>query len=395
MDLKSVYMYFTGYVNISIEGFFTERFINGCFANGIMVWNLKREKSTYLTLSIRVQDFKKIKRLAKNTKCKIKILKKTGVPILLHKYRKRKVFAATLIVIAIFIFTLTRFIWNIEIVGLENIEYNDMISLLEENGIEVGMYKNSFDKEKVINEIRLERGDISWIGIETKGTNLIVTLNEAEEAPEIVDLSVPCNIVADRSGVISSIIVQNGTARVSVGDEVQKGDLLVEGVMEGEYTGIRYVHAMAEITANTYYEKEEKESLVQNQESKTGNEEKKIEIKLNNFKINFNKGVPNFEKYDTIKTTKKLKFFSNYYLPIEVSEITYIETKLETVEYTVEELTTKMQEELEEELDEELNLENKENVTENLEVEVLDGEVTAKLTYIIQERIGTNENLSN
>lgn len=391
MKIRNSYMYLTGFVCITVEGFFVERFINSCFSNEIFLWDLRREKTTYLRVKISVKDFKKIRKIARNTKCKVKIESKNGVPIILNKYKKRKIFAIAILMIAIFIFISTRFIWNIEIVGNNKINEYEIISILKENEIDIGTKKSKIETEKLINNIRLERDDISWVGIDIKGTNLIVKMNEADEAPEVVDKSKVCNIVADRSGIISSIVVHNGTARVEVGDKVEKGDLLVEGIMEGKYTGIRQVHAQADIMAKIYYEKEEKDTLLQHIETKTGKEQKKIEIKMNKFKINFNKMLSNFKKYDTIVTTKKVKFFSNYYLPIEISKITYIETKNEDVEYTVEELVQLKKEKLQKELDEELALENKDNVEEQLEVEVQENTVNVKLIYIIQERIGTKE----
>ena len=52
-----------------------------------------------------------------------------------------------------------------------------------------------------------------------------------------------CNIVADKAGVITKINAQTGTANVKVGDTVNVGDVLINGWMEGKYTGIRYVHS--------------------------------------------------------------------------------------------------------------------------------------------------------
>lgn len=391
MNIRNLYMYFTGFVNITVEGFFTERFINSCFSNAIFLWDLQRENSSFFRVKISVKDFKKIKKIARATKCKVKISNKKGLPILIHKYRKRKILAIAILVIAIFIFVLTRFIWNIDIVGGNNINREEIKTLLAESGIEIGKRKSEFNLDKAINKIRMQREDISWIGIDIKGTNLIVNINEADKSPEVIDVNEVCNIVADKDGEISKLIVKQGTARVAVGDKVKKGDLLVEGVMEGKYTGIRQVHAMADIEVKKYAEKEEKQNLVQQIETKTGNEEKNLEIKFHKFKINFNKRLSKFEKYDTIKTTKKLKFFSNYYLPIEVSKITYLEKNLEQKEYTVPELTDKIKLELEQKLNEELGLENADNVEKNVEVNVEGQEVYVKLIYIMYEKIGTKE----
>lgn len=275
--------------------------------------------------------------------------------------------------------------------GNEEIPDEEIIKILEENNVKIGTYKKKIDKEKLMNKIRLDRNDISWVGIELKGTNLKISISEADLAPSVDNPKEINNIVADRDGEIAKLIVQSGTARVKEGDIVQKGDLLVEGIMEGQYTGIREVPAKAEIFAKVIYEKEEKTQFLQEKEVKTGNKEKRIEIKINKFIINFNKRVSKFEKYDTIVTTKKLKFFSNYYLPIEVSKITNLETKLEHKEYTVPELTDKIKLELEQKLNEELKLNNSDGIEENLEVNVEGQEVYVKLIYTMYDKIGTKE----
>lgn len=116
MEVKDIYMHLSGYVNITVEGFFVERFINSCFANDIFLWNLEREKSTYLKARVGVRDFRKLKKIAKNTKCRVKINSKRGLPILMNKYKHRKFFFIFLIILLIFSFAITRFIWNIEII---------------------------------------------------------------------------------------------------------------------------------------------------------------------------------------------------------------------------------------------------------------------------------------
>lgn len=221
MNFRNMYMYYTGFLNISVEGFFVERFINSCFSNAIFLWNLKREKSTYLRVRISIKDFKKIKKIARTTGCKVKIESKNGLPILIHKYRKRKIFVIVFALILIFIFAITRFVWNIEIIGNINIPEEEIMEELAKNDISIGKRKNDFNFEKAINKIRMEKENISWIGFDIKGTNLIVKINESDEKPEVIDVNEVCNIVADKEGEISKIIVHQGTARVAVGDKVK------------------------------------------------------------------------------------------------------------------------------------------------------------------------------
>jgi similar to stage IV sporulation protein len=200
--------------------------------------------------------------------------------------------------------------------------------------------------------------------------------------------------VATKDASISKIVVQNGTARVAVGDEVKKGDLLVEGIMIGTHTEDRYVHAEADVYGKIVCEKEKKEDFVQNIKIKTGNEEQKNEICINNFKINFNKGVSKFENYDTISANKKIKLFSNFYFPVEIKKVTNIEYKMEQKEYSEEELKNKIETELEEELENEYQISNYEekNIKKDVIVSAEDEGLRVKIIYELQEEIGTKVN---
>lgn len=394
MIFKWIYIFFSGCVTVTVEGFFVERFINICRNNNIVLLDIVRENNTYLKIKILKSDFKEIRHIAKKTKCKIKISGKSGVPFFVNKYRKRKIFAVAILVIAIFIFISTKFIWNIEISGNEKISQEEITELIAEYGIKKGILKKNIDLDKISNSIRLERDDISWIGISLKGTNAIINVKEAIEIPEVIDKDEICNIVANQDAVISKIVVHSGTARVNVGDEVKKGDMLVEGVMEGAHLGVRNVHADANVTGLIYYEKEKKEEFMQTKKVETGNMEIKREFCINNFKINLNKKLSNFENYDTIYSNHRIKLFSNFYLPIEIRKIENREFKSELIQYTEGELKDKIEQELEEELENEYNISGYENKTKNTEVNLEQDGIRLKLIYEIKEEIGTKVKLN-
>ncbi|MCI9286856.1 MAG: sporulation protein YqfD [Clostridia bacterium] len=221
MFFKILLYYIFGYVNISVEGYFIERFINICISKNILLWNMKRKKSSFLYTNIGMKDFRKMKEIAKITKCRVKIQRKRGLPFLLNKYKKRKIFAISLAVILLLIFGTSNFVWNIEIVGNNTIETSEIMKDLNENGLKTGMIKQKINTKEVINNIRLKRNDIAWIGVNIKGTNAIVSIVEADKKPEIIDEKEYCNIVTRKDGIITKINVQNGTALVKEGDIVK------------------------------------------------------------------------------------------------------------------------------------------------------------------------------
>lgn len=392
MFIKIIFSYLLGYLRISVEGYYIERFINICKNNKITVWNLKRNKDIRLVLNVRVNEFKEICKIAKKTKCKIKIENKKGIPFFLHKYKKRKIFVILLIVVICLIILSANFVWNVEISEENGQELENIAQDIEEAGLKVGELKNKINTKDIINKIRLKRNDVAWMGIELKGTNAIVKLVKADEKPEIVNENEYCNIVSDKAGIITKINAQSGTANVKVGDTVNQGDILINGWMEGKFTGVRYVHSKGEIEAKVWYTKSKKIPYNTTQIQETGNVEEKYAIKINNFRINFQKRVSNFEIYDTIETENKFKMFSDFYLPISIIKITNKEQQKIEKNYTIEEAKNIGIQELQKELDNEI--EDKEKiVNKNINTyEKADG-VEVYVTYEVLENIGTNEKI--
>lgn len=338
MFLKVWLNYLTGYVKIKVESYFIERFINICISKKILLWNMKRNKSTILYANISIRDYKRLKEICKKTKSRVNIENKRGLPFLLHRYRKRKIFLVLLAVLILGLIVTSNFIWNVEVIGNTRIPTEEIISELQNQGLKAGINKTKIDANSIINKVRLNRDDIAWMGIKLEGTNAIVEIKETDEAPEIIKEDEYCSIISDKTASIVKMNVQNGTAVVSEGDIVKEGDVLVQGYIEGKYTGIRYVHASADIEAKVWYSKKEKFYYTDEIKVPTGATETKYTLNINNFKINLYKTLSKFQNYDTINENNKLKLFSNFYLPVEIIKTTNYEYQNETVTYTEEEL---------------------------------------------------------
>ena len=392
MFIKILLRYILGYVRISVEGYYIERFINICTNNKIMIWNIKKDKNAKIFLNIGTNDFREVVNIAKKVKCKVKIIKKKGLPFLLHRYKKRKIFLGFLLIIIVLIGISSNSLWNIEIESENDQEFENIYQDLENAGLKTGLLKSKIDTKEIVNEVRLNRNDIAWMGIELKGTNAIVKLVKADEKPEIINEDEYCNIVSDKAGIITKINVQNGTAGVKVGDTINIGTTLINGWMEGKYTGIRYVHAKGEIEAKVWHTKQTKILYNTTERSDTGNEEVSYGIKFNNFKINLPKGVSKFKIYDTIEEEKKIKLFSDFYLPISVIKTTNKEVKEEQKTYSVEEAKNIGIQQLEEQLNEEIEDKSK-IVNKNINTYEKDDGVEVYVTYEVIETIGTKEKI--
>lgn len=392
MYLKILLNYLIGYVHIEVEGYFIERFINLCISKHILLWNSKREKSTLLHTNMSIHDFRRISTIAKQAKCKVKIQAKKGLPFVFHKYKKRKLFFIFLLFIFIGIMSLSNFVWNIEIIGNTTIPTAELLQTVQEEGLTVGKLKGKINSKEIINKIRLDRNDIAWVGIELQGTNAIVKVVEADKKPEIINEEEYCNIVATKPGIIVKIDALNGTPLVKEGDTIKAGTVLVGGFLEGKYTGTRYVHANGQVQAKVWYSQTEKVELKQMQKIRTGNVETKYSVNLNNFPINLYKTLSKFEKYDTIIENNKLKLFSDFYLPIEVSKITNYEVKEEPIEYSIEEARQIAQQKAKEILDGQIA--KKENILNTyINYKQTDNVIEAEVIYEVLEEIGTKEKI--
>ena len=392
MYLKVLLNYILGYLNIEIEGYYIEKFINLCNNKKIALWNLKREKTTILNANIGITDFKEIRKILKKTKCRVKIKNKKGLPFIFNKYKKRKIFLLLLAICIATIIALSNFIWNIEITGTNKINKDEIMQILEETNFKVGTLKSKADTKEAINKIRLERDDVAWVGIDIKGTNAVVEIVEADEKPEIINEEEYCNLVASKDGIISKVNAANGTPLVKEGDVVKKGDILVAGWLEGKYTGTRYVHATGSVEARVWYSQKEKVPLKQIEKEYTGETETKYSLNINNFKINLYKRLSNFEKYDTIEEYKKLQLFSDFYLPFELTKITNKEYNEKEIILQKEDAKNQAVNLAEEKINEQIKDKSK-ILNKQIKVNNTDEYIEVEVVYEVLETIETKEKI--
>jgi len=256
--LFRLWNYLRGYVIIIVEGYFLEKFINICARRKIPMWDVRMQSKRLVTMRMTIKGFRLVRPAARKSGCRVRLLKKTGMPFVFNRYRRRKAFFAGAVLFILLINLLASFIWSIEIVGNNELETSFIEGMLESNGIRTGALKYGINTDRAVERMMLEIDKLSWISIYIRGTKVKVELRERRDIPEIVPRHVPCDIVAQKDGIIKQVIAKEGIEAVGEGDTVKKGQVLISGSipLKGPENENRLVHAMGIVNARTWYEEE-------------------------------------------------------------------------------------------------------------------------------------------
>ena len=249
----SLLKYLGGYLRVRLSGYAPERFLNLCSNHNILIWNLEKCEDDYL-FYISVKAFRQIKPFLRKTKTKVFILSKTGLPFYLHRYRKRKLFFAGILLAAAMLFLLSRFIWNVEIEGNSKVTDATLLQVLETYHCGYGTAKHTINCEEVERQLREDFPDIIWSSVRISGTKLTVTIKENLLMEQVESQSTYeySDLIAAHDAVVDSIITRKGTPCVKVGDSVAAGDVLVSGRIDimndnGEVSAYEYCNCDADI----------------------------------------------------------------------------------------------------------------------------------------------------
>lgn len=230
------------------------RFVNLCRNNGIELRHLIRKENA-IQMEIDAENFKKLRPLVRKTHVKIHILNRHGPAFFFYRHKRRWWFLLGMTVFAGMIYILSLFVWQIDIDG--NRKYTDALILqaLAQMDVKTGCRKSEIDLPEIEEELRIMYNEITWVSASIAGTKLQIELREGdlkisgssrggqtgnvkrvenrENNPKTQngesETDLPANLVADEDAIITNLVVRRGTVAVRYGDEVKKGDVLIEG----------------------------------------------------------------------------------------------------------------------------------------------------------------------
>lgn len=332
----SVFNFFRGNVRVELTSDFPERFINVCAQNSIALWDIQRTGPHTLVVSMLGGGYQKVLAFTARGVGQVKIIRHMGLPPFLLRFRGRFALIASLLTMSAALFTLSLFVWEIDVSGNENIPKEVILQELNALGIGIGTYRGGINSKEIQNQMILKIPELEWLAVNVNGSRADVGVRERDPKPEIIPRNIPCNIVAQKAGLITSINTLEGSPAVTVGEAVESGQLLVSGLIDSNIVGMRRVHAMADVTARTWYEYTSVIPSTAVGKRYTGREKNRFAIILAGHRINLYWGGP--EKYPALgmeKTVerKTLKLSDNFTLPF--MWVTETLTEYEPTEFRV------------------------------------------------------------
>lgn len=389
--LKRILTWFKGYLILHIKGKERERFLNLCIKNSIDMWSIC-DCENYKKVYVSRKAYKELIPFIKKTGVEIEVNNKKGFPYLFFRYKKRKLFLLGIVLFLVLIYAFSFFIWDINITGEDIYTDEQILRTLKEYNIELGTPKSKIDCAALEKRLRDDYENIAWISCELKGTRLNITINETIVPEAVKENEEPCNIVAVKDGIITDIYIESGTRVANKGDEVKKGDILITGAVNlyndyDELIETSYVPANGEIYAIVSYSYNDCFDLTYYDKEYTGKEKKYYGLYFGN--NSFEPYVPKikYSNYDLVKTDKKLKLGSFFYLPVSFEKNCIKEYKPEFKTYTKEEAQSKARGKLNMYIDD-LSKKGVEILENNVKIEISDNTCKAEGTIVTRELIG-------
>ncbi|MGI6144690.1 MAG: sporulation protein YqfD [Clostridia bacterium] len=339
----------SGYVEISLWGTNPERVINMALSRGISIWDIRLAEDKHYQLKVSLGGYKALRLLVRSSSCKVKIIKKKGMPFFLMRAKRRKVLVLGTFFFCLALYLLSSFVWIIEVKGNELVSTELILAKAEEYGLKKGVHLASFEKNKIAEKLLSEFTQLAWVGIEVQGTKIVIEVAE-KTFPSTDEENMPGNLIAREDGIIEELLVLKGSPQVQEGDRVKKGQVLILGLVYPEIiiseTGElcpsgepQIVRAKGVVRARVRRSNVEKCALREKLIWDTGIEKSVVVLKFRDKEIYLKgtKEIP-FSNYRMVRQAKPLFVYKGRNLlgPVELISVVYKEQICEIRDWGIE-----------------------------------------------------------
>lgn len=329
-------IFFSGIITVKISGKGLERLLNTLIRNGLFIWQVRRQGVESITFKMKLSDVKEFRKYIRGSGCKVTFYKREGFPFLMKRLLHNSGFLAGSILFVLVILLLSNMIWGIQVKGADPATEYKIQKELDKMGVKVGKLQFFVDNvESIQRQLTDNVEEITWVGVELQGTTYHLQVVEKNEPKQPEYLS-PQNLVANKKAVIVDMFVEEGQAVVDIHDSVEKGQLLVSGLIGKEGQNVQ-VPAKGKVWGETWYRSDVELPLKSTFQVFNGNEKRKYYLKIADFRIPiWGFGKIEYKEYETESNVKAIQFLK-WKLPLSFINETHRDKEVETRIYSKEE----------------------------------------------------------
>lgn len=269
----------------------------------------------------------------KTTQSGGKILRRKykGFPVLLKRLLKRPGLVSGVALSVILVMLSSMFVWEIRVEGNEKLSEERVVEMLKKAGFHEGVLKRRVDVKKVTDRLLINEDEVSWMAINFDGNIAHVEMKEAKPAIPY-EKKENVNLVAAADGIVIRVDALEGGAKVSKGDAVTKGQLLVSAFVDKRTGGSILRGARGFVWANTEREYRVEVPLEYNIKKYTGKNSNSYDVSFLGVDIGFENPFFSCDERLEYKQEKgKISLFDKIILPVSVSKV----SRKEYTEYRV------------------------------------------------------------
>lgn len=241
-----------GFVTLSVTGPQVEHFINAVAEAGIVIWDVK-PAGNGASLKLLLDDFYDLRPLLKRTGCRMHVAERHGFPFTLLRLRRRKFFAAGLILFAVSLVLLSSMVWSIKVEGNDRIATEDVLNAARKEGLYAYQWIWRLKQpDKLATALTSQLPGVSWVGLERTGTRIKIQIVEAAQ-PDQKPLVSNRHLISRTDAVVTEIYAEQGRPVVARNSRVKKGDVLISGIL-GDEEFSKSVVAKGEVKGLVWHE---------------------------------------------------------------------------------------------------------------------------------------------
>lgn len=256
-------------ITVEIEGINLEKLLRAAADAGILVTQARRNGPRQMCIGVYWWQMAQLRALCARSGWQIREIRE-GLAVRAGRFvRRRKALMLSLSLGVLLVGLSGRMILDVRIDHAQE-HRAEVQRALDEEGVHPGRLKGAFSLDELRARLALRLPGLSFVGLRYAGSTLICDCHQAtmEEAADVPGEGM--DIVAGESGIVTYISAGSGTPRVTPGQAVHRGQVLIAGVERTQGGVLHAVQAQGQVRARVYARGEARVSMNQTATVETG-----------------------------------------------------------------------------------------------------------------------------